>query len=81
MLSPFVVPLKQKRRHSSNIACIWIALGSSNSSINHLTSVMLSIFPIIGGVLRDGRKGHYFDVITNEYLRKEMLDEKGDEDA
>lgn len=36
---------------------------------------------VIGGVLRDGRKGHYFDVITNEYLRKEMLDEKGDEDA
>ncbi|MBT2733139.1 SIR2 family protein [Carnobacterium sp. ISL-102] len=36
---------------------------------------------VIGGGMRDGRKGHYFNVITNEYLRKEMLDEKGDEDA
>lgn len=36
---------------------------------------------VIGGGMRDGRKGHYFNVITDEYLRKEMLDEKGDEDA
>ncbi len=36
---------------------------------------------VIGGVIRDGVKGHYFDVITNEYLNKEMLDGKGDENA
>lgn len=31
---------------------------------------------IIGGELDDGRKGHYFDVITNEYLMKKELGEK-----
>lgn len=35
----------------------------------------------IGGKLEDGRKGHYFDVITNEYLFKEKLDETGGNDA
>ena len=36
---------------------------------------------VIGGIIADDMEGHYFDVITKEYLFREDSEESGENDA